>query len=179
MKWLTTSPKGLDEKKSGNNHSTWWTAQVAAFAAFAGDAETRHMAWDYYRRFLVPKEIQPDGSCPREEARTKSLGYSSMNLDAFAVICRLAQMDGVDLWHFRTEKGLGVEKCFDYLMPYLLHPDTWKKQQIVEYSSNGYIFPALAGHGLASQRLIDAYQKLPRAETPWIQFVDLWSKSTT
>ncbi len=32
LKWMTTSPKGLDEKKSGNNHATWWTAQVAAYA---------------------------------------------------------------------------------------------------------------------------------------------------
>jgi hypothetical protein len=30
LRWMTTSKKGLDEKKSGNNHATWWTAQVAA-----------------------------------------------------------------------------------------------------------------------------------------------------
>ena len=28
LKWMTTSTKGLDEKISGNNHATWWTAQV-------------------------------------------------------------------------------------------------------------------------------------------------------
>ena len=35
--WLTTSRKGLDEKQSGNNHASWWTAQVAAFAGLSGD----------------------------------------------------------------------------------------------------------------------------------------------
>jgi hypothetical protein len=172
-KWLTTSSKGLDEKKASNNHATWWTAQVAAFATLTGDAATRRMAWDHYRNHLVPSQIQPDGSCPREEARTKSLSYSSMNLDAYAVICRLAEMDGVDLWHYRTEKGIAVEKSFHYLMPFLLHPDTWKKPQIVEYSPNGYTFPVLAGLGLHSQELLTGYRKLPRAETPWVQWADL------
>src|SRR5581483_5315262 len=30
VRWMTTSKKGLDEKKAQNNHATWWTAQVAA-----------------------------------------------------------------------------------------------------------------------------------------------------
>src|SRR5215471_1327310 len=66
-KWMTGSPKGLDEKNSGNNHATWWTAQVAAYAALTGDDATQNMAWDHYRKVLVPGEIEPDGSCPREE----------------------------------------------------------------------------------------------------------------
>jgi hypothetical protein len=172
-KWMNTSSKGVDEKKSGNNHATWWTAQVASYAAFTSDAEMRRMAWDHYRNYLVPTEIKPDGSCPREEARTKSLGYSSMNLDAFAVICRVAEMDGVDLWRFQTEKGIGVEKAFDYLMPYLLRPDTWKKEQTADYSPGGYIFPGLGGLGLHSAELLAGYKTLPRAGTAWVQWIDL------
>src|SRR5581483_9184957 len=104
-KWRTTSKKGLSEKKSGNNHATWWTVQVAAYSSFTGDAANLAMCWDHYRSYLVPTEIQPDGSCPREEARTNSLSYSSMNLDAFANLCRLAQLNGVDLWHSNVVKS--------------------------------------------------------------------------
>jgi hypothetical protein len=173
VKWLNTSQKGLDEKKSGNNHATWWTAQVASYASFTGDAGTRRMAWDHYRDYLVPTEIQPDGSCPREEARTQSLAYSSMNLDAFSLICRLAQMDGVDLWHFRTAKDIGVEKSFHYLIPYLLDPTQWKKEQITTYNADGHFFPGLASVGLPSPELLVAYRKLPHASQPWLQFLDL------
>ncbi len=172
LKWMNTSDKGLAEKKSGNNHATWWTAQAAAYAAFTGDAAARRMCWDHYRDYLVPTEIRPDGSCPREEARTKSLGYSSMNLDAFSVICRLAQMDGVDLWRFRTAKGIGVEKCFEYLMPYLLRPGDWKKEQIEKYNPGGYVFPGLAAVGLRSTELLAGYKKLARAQTAWVQWID-------
>src|SRR5439155_17636319 len=135
------SSKGIDEKKSGNNHSSWWTAQVAAYATFTGDEAALKMAWEHYRAFLVPNQIEPDGSCPREEARTNSLGYSAMNLDAFSVLCRIGQMAGQDLWHFRTPQGIGVEKAFSYLMPYVLNPKEWHKPQIAPYDRDAVIFP--------------------------------------
>ncbi len=178
LHWMTTSAKGRDEKMSGNNHATWWTAQVAAYATFVGDDAIQRMAWDHYRDYLVPTEIRPDGSCPREEGRTKSLGYSSMNLDAFATICRLAQIAGVDLWHFKTAKGIGVEKAFNYLMPYVLYPDAWPKQQIERYSADSVTFPGLAGLGLPLQQMLSAYALLPRAKTAWIQFIDLVVRGT-
>lgn len=166
-KWMTTSKKGLAEKKSGNNHSVWWTAQVSAYSSFTGDNATLRMTWDHYRTYLVPTEIQPNGSCPREEERTNSLSYSSMNLDAYSVVARIAQVNGTDLWH------AGVEKAFNYLMPYILHPGTWKKQQISKYSPSGIVFPGLAGIGLPSKELLAAYRQLPRADNPWTQFTDL------
>jgi hypothetical protein len=177
LKWMLESKPGLDEKKSGNNHATWWTAQAATYAALTGNSAALRMAWDHYRTYLVPTEIQPDGSCPREEERTNSLGYSSMNLDAFATLCRLAQMRGEDLWHFRTAAGLSVERSFRYLTPYVLHPDTWKKEQIGKYSADGYVFPGLAGIGLPAPDLLKAYLTLPRSDSPWVQFVDLLVRS--
>ena len=169
--WMTTSEKGLSEKSSGNNHATWWTAQVAAYSAFTGNAATLAMCWDHFRNYLVPTEIQPDGSCPREESRTQSLSYSSMNLDAFSVVCRLAQLNGVNVWK-------SVEKSFLYLLPYVVAPQTWKKEQITKYSADGYFFPGLGGIGIPSARLLAAYRKLPRAQSPWIQFVDLLVTAT-
>lgn len=179
LKWLMASKPGLDEKKSGNNHATWWTAQAATYAALTGNSPAMQMAWEHYRAYLVPEEIQPDGSCPREEARTNSLSYSSMNLDAFATVCRLAETHGVDLWHFRSRSGGSVQKSFRYLTPYVLHPETWKKEQIGKYNADGYVFPGLAGIGLPAPDLLDAYRKLPRAESPWVQFIDLLVQSSS
>ncbi len=176
--WMNTSKNGNDEKKSGNNHATWWTAQIAAYASLTRDSSLVNMAWNHYRDYLVPTEIQPDGSCPREEARTNSLGYSTMNLDAFSVICRIAQIHGVDLWTYRTKAGIGVEKSFDYLIPFVQHPEQWRKQQISKYSSDGAVFPGLAAVGLHSQPLLAAYRTLPRAANPWVQFVDLVVKAS-
>lgn len=177
LKWMTTSKKGLDEKKAGNNHATWWTAQAAAYATLVGDDATRKMAWERYREFLVPTQIQPDGSCPAEEARTNSLGYSTMNLDGFATICRIAETNGIKLWTFRSAKGGAVERAFRYLLPFVTRPESWKKQQISKFSAEGTVFAGLGGVGLGSQELLAGYRSLPRAQSAWVQWVDLMVRS--
>jgi hypothetical protein len=177
LKWLTTSRHGLSERTTGNNHSTWWTVQVATLAAFTGDTSTEQVAWEHCRGFLIPHEIRPDGHCPREEERTRSLHYSSMNLDAFSLLCRLAQMDGADLWNFRTPQGVGVENAFDYLAPFLARPETWPDKQITEFTPGIYYFPGLAALALRSKTLRAIYDRLPRAESPWVQFQDILIRS--
>jgi len=171
--WMTTSTKGLDEKKSGNNHATWWTAQAAAYASLTGDTAAQQMAWEHYKNYLVPTEIQPDGSCPREEERTDSLGYSAMNLDAFSVLCRIAAVNGVNLWRYRTDSGVGVAKAIDYLMPFVLHPKTWKKEQVSAFNADGVVFPGLAGVGLNDSALLGGYRALPHSRSPWTRWVEL------
>jgi len=177
LQWLTTSEKGRHEKNATNNHATWWTAQVSAFALFTGDAGAQRLAWDHYREYLVPGQLREDGSCPSEEARPAALGYSAMNLDGFAAICRLAQTAGIDLWNFKTELDIGVERGFRYLVPYILQPSTWRKQQIEPYRSDRVLFPGLAGIAYNSAELLSAYDQLPRSQAPWIQFMDLVIRS--
>ncbi len=176
LKWMTTSHKGLDEKRSGNNHATWWTAQVASYATLTGNEAAKSMAWEHYRKVLVPEEIKPEGSCPREEGRTNSLSYSAMNLDAFSVVCRVAATNGQDLWSYRTHGGVGVVKAFDYLTPYVLRPETWKKPQISRFNPDGTFYPGLAGIGLRSKTLAEAYASLPRSTSPWTEFLSLLIK---
>lgn len=173
LNWMTTSAKGKAEGHSGNNHATWWTAQVAAYATFTRNQDTLNMAWQHYKDYLVPTEIRPDGSCPREEARTKSLGYTVMNADAFATICRIAQTWGVDLWEYKTPNGISYEKVVRYVEPYVLHPNTWKKEQIAPWENNSTVFLGLAGAGLHAKDLTAAYMSLPRENAPWVLFVDL------
>ncbi len=167
LHWMTASEKGLDEKKSGNNHATWWTAQVAAYATYLNDTRAQSMAWDHYREVLVPTQIRADGSCPREEARTRSLSYSVYNLDAFAVLCRIAQNAGLELWRFRAANGSSLETAIRYLTPYVEHPDRWRKQQIAPFDAAGIVYPGLAAVGLRSADLLRVYDELPRNLSAW------------
>jgi len=177
LKWMLESSHGQSERKAGNNHATWWTVQLAAHAGFTGNESATRTAWQRFRDYLVPVEIRPDGSCPREEERTRSLHYSSMNLDAFALLCRLAQLDDVDLWHFRTPKGVGVETACNYLLPYYQHPEKWKRKQIDKYVPGEHYFAGLAGIGLPSPRYLTAYDRVQRIGSAWVQFIDLLIRS--
>jgi hypothetical protein len=160
VEWLTTSQKGLDEKMSGNNHATWWAAQVAAYAVLCGDGRAEQAAYAHYRDVLVPSQLQADGSAPREEARTKSLSYSIMNLEGFTLLCRLAGVRGEDLWGFRTPLGASVLRSVEYLAPFVEDPSRWTKQQIAPVGKNRGYFLGLAGAGAHRRDWLELQKKL-------------------
>jgi hypothetical protein len=167
LHWLTRSEKGVQEMNEKNNHATWWTAQVATLAVFVGDKTSQEIAWSRYRRHLVPVQMRPDGSCPLEEARTKSLFYSAENLNGFATICRLAERRGVDLWRFQTPEGAGMARSAAYLAPYIAHPETWNKKQIVPFETGMAYFLALAGLGLNIPGYVKLYEDVVPLNGGW------------
>lgn len=173
LHWLTTSEHALDEKNSGNNHATWWTAQTAAVATFAQDEAAQKMAWLWYREQILGKQIQANGTAPREEARTKSLSYSAFNLEAMAKVCRIAEIQGVDLWSAKAKNGASVGTVIDYLLPYLSDPKKWAKEQIAEFSADGFYYLAFAGMGMKKPEYLALYRKLERGESGWVGLVDL------
>lgn len=171
--WLTQSKNALEEKKSRNNHASWWTAQVAAIATFVADGRAQQVAFNYYRDRLFPRQISPDGSAPREEARTRSLSYSAFNVEAFSTICRIAQLRGVDLWSVHGQKGVTLGSVIEYLEPFLVDPKRWSKEQIAEFQNDGLYFLAFAGMGMKRPELVALFRKLERPEGAWLALVDL------
>jgi hypothetical protein len=173
LRWLTHSSAGEDEKRSGNNHASWWTAQVAAVASYLDDQPSQQMAYNFYRDHIFPRQIRSDGSAPREEARTKSLSYSAFNVEAYSVICRIAQVNGADLWDAKTRGKATIATVIDYLMPYLADPRKWTKEQIDTVQTDGLYFLAFAGMGLKKPEYIALYRKLERPEGAWLSLTDL------
>lgn len=173
LRWLTHSQGGEEEKRSGNNHASWWTAQVAAVASFVENRPEQQMAFTYYRDHIFPRQIRADGSAPREESRTRSLSYSAFNLEAYTMICRIAQVHGVDLWGIRAKNGATLGTVIDYLEPYLSDPKKWSKEQISDFPNDGLYFLAFAGMGLKKPAYVALYRKLERPESAWLSLVDL------
>ncbi len=160
LDWLTQSKNGLDEKKGGNNHSTWWSVQVGAIADFLNETEILSTTFDYVKNVLIEKQIEADGTQPKEEARTNSLGYSFFNLDAYSMILRLAKMNGINLWNYQNKKGGSVIQSVEYILPYLKDPGSWEKQQISPLEISGRRFLALAGLDLDKTEYINIYKLL-------------------
>ncbi len=84
----------------------------------------------------IESQIKADGSQPFEMARTKSLGYSVMNLEGFFLLADFAQQIQVDLWNYQSPSGASLAKAFAYLKPYLKHEKLWPYQQIVPFHDN-------------------------------------------
>ncbi|MBV8730104.1 MAG: alginate lyase family protein [Acidobacteriia bacterium] len=172
LQWLTQGKNGLEAKASGNNQASWWTAQVAAVATFVENDATTKMAFNYYRDRIFPRQIAPDGSAPREEART-SLWYSVFNLEAFTLVCRIAEVQGTDLWSVRGKNGSNLASVIDYLKPTLSDTRKWSREQALDLDTDALYFLAFAGMGLKKPEYISLYQKLEHPERAWLSFVDL------
>lgn len=173
LHWLTHSKTADDEKNSGNNHASWYTAQLAAVANYVGDNVAQQTAFAFYKDHIFPKQITRDGSAPREEARTRSLSYSAFNLEAYANLCRIAQIQGTDLWGLQAKSGASLSTVIDYLAPYLTDPRKWQKEQIVDFQTDGVYSLAFAGIGIKKPEYVALFRKLERPEGAWMAFIDL------
>jgi len=129
--WLQESKNGRDEAAAHNNHGTWYDAQLAAYALFAGKADVaKKVLAESHRR--IDKQILPDGRQPAELERTKSWDYSSMNLRGWFTAATLGERAGVDLWKYQAADGRSIRKALDYLLPFAKDPAQWKTRQIVK-----------------------------------------------
>jgi hypothetical protein len=144
LKWMTTSEIGKAEGSSGNNHASWWTAHGAAMAVYTGDRGARDRMFEHYRSTLLG-QFKPDGSAPREEARTKSLSYSCFNATALTTVARLAQLQGKDIGNYANKEGVSLSTVIRYLAPFYANPNAWPGKQIVKFDRDKEYFIGLAG----------------------------------
>jgi hypothetical protein len=129
LTWLRESPLGIDEADEHNNHGTYYDVQVVDFALFVGNKDLARRQLEITKR-RIDSQIKPDGSQPHELTRTKSLGYSIMNLEGFFYLAQFADKLGVNLWDYRTNNGAGLRQAYDFLKPYLKDPKSWPYEQI-------------------------------------------------
>ena len=129
LDWLLTSEWGKREANNGNNHETACNLQMAAYALFADRPQVAAAIFEKFKTQNI-LQIEPDGSMPREIARTKGLHYSNMNLGLMLHIAELAASRGTDLHSFETGDGRSMKQAFEFLKPYFANPDEWPHQQI-------------------------------------------------
>jgi len=174
LRWLLTSRNATDEQKSGNNHASWWAAEVAAVASYLDDPKVLQLAFAFYKDHLLPRQIMPNGSAPQEELRARSLRLSSLNLDAFSTICRIAQVHGnADLWTVRARSGASIASALDYLSPFLDDPKKWSREQAGDIPYDSLDFLAFAGMALNNPKYIADFRKLEHPDSAWMSLIDL------
>src|SRR5947208_3872666 len=103
-----------------------------------------------FKEVLLPGQMAPGGSFPRELKRTKPYGYSLFNLDAMTTLCQIASTKGDDLWTFTTPDGRNMRKGVEYMAPYIADKSKWPLKPDVMYHeqwpvrSPGLLFGGLA-----------------------------------
>lgn len=133
LQWVTTHKYGIDEMNAANNHGTCWVMQVACFAKFTGNQQLMDLCRGRYKNILLPGQMAPDGSFPKEIKRTKPYGYSIFNLDAMATICQILSSTTDNLWDYQTADGRSVKKGIEFLYPFIKDKKKWPYRQDVMY----------------------------------------------
>jgi hypothetical protein len=151
LTWLRESPPGQRESRAGNNHGTWYDAQVAAIALFTDQAElAQQMVMESAPR-RIASQIEPDGRQPLELARTRPLHYSLFNLEAFGKLATIAERVGLDLWRYRTEEGAGIRPALDFVVPYVADTAEWPYLELSPVNAFSEAAPLLHRAALAYQ----------------------------
>ncbi len=138
LRWLRESGMGRKEADSANNHGVWYDAQTAAYALYSGDPDLAAAIVRDAKARRVATQIEPDGSMPRELARTRSFHYSVFSLEAFITLASIGDLVGVDLWDFTTPDGRSLEKAIDFVLPHLPDAKAWEYRQIVQEDERAF-----------------------------------------
>ena len=161
LNWMLESKNGKDEFKAKNNHGSYYDVQIVSLALFTGRTElAKHILQSVPQR-RIAVQIEPDGSQPLELARTKAMGYSTMNLAGLFELAVLGENVGVNLWEYHTKDGRSLRKALDFLIPFVSGERKWPYKQIVEYRKEE-ISPLLAMASVKyhEQRHLDLARKL-------------------
>lgn len=159
--WLTTHPYGLKEKVHGNNHSTWWAAQVAAFAALAERPTILADCRQQYKSLLAA-QLDKKGGFPDELKRTKPYNYSLFNIEGYAVLAEMASTPNDNLWQYQTPNGT-LKSAIDFMLPSIQDQSKWAFPKDVQHFDELPLQSAsllLAGLAYDKKEYLDVWKKL-------------------
>lgn len=172
--WLTKHSYGIDERDNGNNHSSWWGAQVAAFGLVTQREDLLAISQEQFKKQL-DIQLAADGSFPDELARTKPFGYTNYNLEAWTTFCLLASTPEEDLWNYQSKNG-SLEKAVEFILPYLEAPATWpyftELETDLQINQKDYL--VFSTWCSKDKKYLDFWQQLPPVEDDHHANLMLW-----
>lgn len=165
LTWLRTSDNGRTEALAKNNHGSWFAAQTAAYALYAGDsASTREIIGGIRAR--IGAQISPEGNQAEELLRTRSYHYSIFNIEALARLAEMGRWVGVDLWSYSAPTGGSLRAAVNRLAPFVDRQKDWPDKQLDPVSVEQLLGTfRRARVGLNEPALDTILARLPASET--------------
>jgi|GEM_PF-1080709 len=136
LDWLLTSPQGLIECKSKDNHGTCYDLQVASISSYLGDLET--MVSTFRRsRERVPGQFGKKGEQKYELKKGRSAHYCAFNLQCWVQLANLAEQCGDRLWEYKTADGRCLARAFEWL--FTTYNGNWHHKQTVPFDRDRFL----------------------------------------
>lgn len=132
LTWMNESKEGMHEAAAKNNHGSWYDVQKIAIALFLGDTDLAAKTIETAKTKRIEYQIDAEGKQAEELVRTKSLHYSTFNIEALFTLATMGDYVGVDLWNYESKDGRSIKKALDYLLPFYLKEKEWPFEQIAD-----------------------------------------------
>jgi hypothetical protein len=129
LNWVTTHQYGIDERENGNNHSTWWVAQVAMYSRLVNDPKQIDFCKTFFKSEVLEKQMAQNGSFPEELSRTKPYNYSLFNIEAIGTIAQI--LDDDTFWNFTSPSHKSIKLGFDFIFPFISDKSSWQYRKDV------------------------------------------------
>jgi len=132
LTWMIESKEGMHEAAAKNNHGSWYDVQKIAIALFLGDTDLAAKTIETAKTKRIEYQIDAEGKQAEELVRTKSLHYSTFNIEALFTLATMGDYVRVDLWNYESKDGRSLKKALDYLLPFYLKEKEWPFEQIAD-----------------------------------------------
>lgn len=123
--WLWTSPNGVLERATNNNHGLSYDIQLMTYALFSRKDDLAREVAEAAPRRRIYAQIMGDASLPEELRRKEAFFYVAYGIGFFFDLATLAERVGVDLWRYRARGGAGIEPALRSLMRYAAGGSPW------------------------------------------------------
>lgn len=161
--WMLTDENGIEEMNADNNHSVCFFMQAAVFSLFTDNERMAGFCREHFKNVLL-KQMDVDGSFPRELGRTKPYNYSIFIVDNLVTICHVLSTPKDDLWKYEDSEGRSIRKAIDFIFPYVADKRKWPyAQDIAHFDAfpSRVSFMLFAGCRLGISGLVQLYESLP------------------
>jgi hypothetical protein len=128
LNWLLTSRNGFEESNAHNNHGTWYSAQVVAYALYTGQLDVAKRELEIAKIRRIPGQIDREGKLVAELERTRPSGYVNFALEAFGDLGRYGEIAGVNLWS-QAEDSHTIEGGYRFVARYV-NGEKWPYAEI-------------------------------------------------
>lgn len=161
LSWITTHQYGIEERENGNNHSSWWAAQVAMYARLVNDSPMLSFCKEFFKSQILEKQMALDGSFPVELSRTRPYNYSLFNIEAFGTIAQI--INDSTFWNYSTSSHKNLKIGFEFIYPFIENKSNWTfKKDVVCFDELPVRIQSLLFAGLAfnEEKYIKLWKKL-------------------
>jgi len=138
LNWLLTSRNGFEESNAHNNHGTFYSAQVVAYALYTNQQDVAKRELDITKIRRIAGQIDREGKLVAELERTRPSSYTNFALEAFGDLGRYGELTGQKVWE-HGEDAHSIQQGYRFVARYI-NGEKWPYPEIdpKEGSADGF-----------------------------------------